>query len=73
MGGLEIIWPFTDHLFLFVGEKFNNLHKEIILLIRLYNESWELYPEFQDFQTKKIQVDSKIESYYRKFMNMENK
>lgn len=39
LNGLELLWPLTDHLFLFNAERFEDLHKEVFLLIELFNES----------------------------------
>lgn len=39
MGGLEILWPFTEYLFLFSGEDFTKLHKNFMLLIQNFNKS----------------------------------
>ena len=39
MGGLEILWPYTEYLFLFSGEDFDELHQQFMQLIRIFNES----------------------------------
>ncbi|CAI2382755.1 unnamed protein product [Moneuplotes crassus] len=71
--GLEIIWPLTDHLLLFPGERFESLHKDIFLLIKIFNESCTLFPDYKQYHMEKLHTDSKIEAYYRRYLTIEKK
>ena len=73
MGGLDILWPLADVLFLFSNNKIDNIHKLILSCIRLFIESVNQYPEFKLHLSRNDYVDSKIEGYYRKYMKIEMK
>jgi hypothetical protein len=73
MGGLDIIWPFTDMLFMFEGGQLESMHRDVLKIIREFNFSIMSYPDYREFITTKSNIDAKIEGYYRKYTDLEKK
>lgn len=73
MGGLDVIWPFTETLFMFERGQFEDMHKDILKIIRNFNCSLDSYPDYREFILKKSNIDAKIEGYYRKYIDIEKK
>jgi hypothetical protein len=73
MGGLDIIWPFTDKLFMFEGGQLESMHRDVLKIIRKFNFSIKSYPDYREFITTKSNIDAKIEGYYRKYIDLEKK
>lgn len=73
MGGLDILWPLTDILFMFNNSRIKHLHQEVALCIRLFNESMAKFPVYKSQLVKSCITDSRIEGYYRKHIEMTGK
>ena len=71
MGGLDLLWPLTNYLFLFKGAQIENLHREVFQWIRIFSESVGKFSDFWHYQVNVCHTDSKIEAYYRKYMDIE--
>ena len=72
LGGLDLLWPLTDILFAFSGTKFEHLHMDVFLSIRLFIESSLLYPDLRRY-LELAHTDAKLEGYYRKYMDLEKR
>lgn len=73
MGGIDLLWPLADIIFMFSNEHTIKIHELIHELIAQFITLQKVYPNLGEYQTQVCKIDQFIEGYCRKYINLQMK